>query len=65
MKWLTCSAALLFCCAAVNSANAFHHHGCGCAPKAFAQPHEDASVVRGRKRMLQRRERGLWSTTRR
>ena len=35
MKWLTVSAALLFCCAATSDANAFFHHsygcGCGCA----------------------------------
>lgn len=36
MKWMTVSAALLFCCAATSDANAFFHHsngcGCGCAP---------------------------------
>src|SRR5271157_502823 len=39
MKWLSVSAALLFCCSTVNSANAFFHHGgcgCGCAPSCCA-----------------------------
>ncbi len=38
MKWMTVSAALLFCCAATSDANAFFHHGCGCgcAPSCCA-----------------------------
>ncbi len=38
MKWLTVSAALMFCCAATSDANAFFHHsnGCGCGTSCCA-----------------------------